>query len=259
MGEEKKDEILSQLRENEEVYVVFSTATRCPYVVCDPETCDDEIFLYLTGEAGKQAEERLKESQVPVSLITLKKKLFLYFYTSLYTMGVNAVMVNGDKGNLRLQLEDIVKRKLPEEKKDGPVWVENPELQLTAIYLMQEMRRTSEHTFSREHREMLEEIAAHMSRGRLIQPVANGQKAIPMLKLKNGEKYQPMFTDILEFQKFNREKQYQAVVVEAAKLPRILAPDANGVVLNPLGVNLPLKIDRTKTAPGGAAKAQADS
>ena len=45
------------------------------------------------------------------------------------------------------------------------------------------------------------------------------EKGIPLVKLKDGQLYQPAFTDILEFQKFNRENKMRPVVVEAAKVP----------------------------------------
>ena len=50
--------------------------------------------------------------------------------------------------------------------------------------------------------------------------------------------YQPVFTDIAEFRKFDKEKKFRVSVVEAAKLPDIILEGVSGVAVNPLGVNV---------------------
>ncbi len=51
----------------------------------------------------------------------------------------------------------------------------------------------------------------------------------------------------MEFQKFNRENKMRPVVVEAAKVPKsVLANEAQGIILNVMGVNLPLTVSRPK-------------
>ena len=62
--------------------------------------------------------------------------------------------------------------------------------------------------------------------------------------MKDGQLFQPAFTDILEFQKFNRDNKLRPVVVEAEKVPTVLAAEAGGIILNVLGVNLPLTVNR---------------
>ena len=91
-----------------------------------------------------------------------------------------------------------------------------------------------------ELKDLNEELAAHFRRGKYIIAVEEG-KGIPLLQ-KNGETYQPVFTDIREFQKFNREKRYGGAVVEYEKVKEILAPETKGVAVNPLGVNILLKM-----------------
>jgi len=65
-----------------------------------------------------------------------------------------------------------------------------------------------------------------------------------MVKMKDGQKYQPVFTDALEFSRFNQEKQFKAVAVEADQLLQVLDKEAKGVVLNIVGVNLPFSVNR---------------
>ena len=67
---------------------------------------------------------------------------------------------------------------------------------------------------------------------------------VPLLKQKNSDAYQPIFTDIIEFGKFNSKNQFKAIAVTADKIPSILVKEAKGVVVNPFGVNLQMPITK---------------
>ena len=82
---------------------------------------------------------------------------------------------------------------------------------------------------------------AHFSRGRYI-VAFEADKGIPLLKDKKDDTYQPVFTDIMEFQKFNRENRFRTAVIPAEKIPDLLAPETKGVTINPMTVNLQLQI-----------------
>ncbi len=239
-----KKEVLKQLKTGKELYVLFSACTRCPYVVCNPETYDDQVYLYFNAEEAKKEVQRLREARVPVMAAKLEQQQYLMFYTSLYTLGVNAIVAATNGQEFLIDLEEVVTRLDPKKQREGFVWVENPQLHLTAIYLMQEIRKSPVPTMSDEIRQLQEELNAHFKKGQYIQPVKKEEKGIPLIKMPNGEKFQPIFTDILEFEKFNRDKSLRPAVVPAARIPDVLAAEAIGVVINPLGINLPLKVEK---------------
>ncbi len=71
--------------------------------------------------------------------------------------------------------------------------------------------------------------------------VEGGKKSevqVPFVKNNNGEIFQPVFTDVGEFNKFNREKNLKGVVMNFDKLQSILMEQSKGIVVNPLGFNL---------------------
>ncbi len=72
------------------------------------------------------------------------------------------------------------------------------------LYFMQEMRRQEKPELTEELKGLQEEILVNYGRGRFIVAV-HKENGMPMLKQKNGDAYQPIFTDILEFRKFNKE------------------------------------------------------
>ena len=228
-----KKELLMRLGHDADIFALISLCTREPYVVCDEETFDDEVFLFLDEEEAKKEAAKLAEEKVPVTVAKINGKDMLVFFTGLYTLGVNALVVTDKGEKASMQVSDIVKRKSPEDMPQGTVWVENPALHLTAAYLAQEMRRPAASADKERMAELNEELQKE-------------EKGIPLVKLKDGQLYQPAFTDILEFQKFNRENKMRPVVVEAAKVPTVLANEAQGIILNVMGVNLPLTVSRPK-------------
>ena len=203
------------------------------------------IKLKNKEEAKKEA-AKLAEEKVPVTVAKINGKDMLVFFTGLYTLGVNALVVTDKGEKASMQISDIVKRKSPEDMPQGTVWVENPALHLTAAYLAQEMRRPAASADKERMAELNEELTADFKKGTFIFALQKEEKGIPLVKLKDGQLYQPAFTDILEFQKFNRENKMRPVVVEAAKVPTVLANEAQGIILNVMGVNLPLTVSRPK-------------
>ena len=243
-----KQETLAALRNPGELYVVMSGATRLPFVFCDEETFDDEVFLYYRAEDAKEKAKELQEKKYASAVAKLEDKQLLAFYTSLYTMGVNCLAVNnGMDTQINIQLSDLVTRRKPEELPEGKQPVENPSLHLTAIYFMQEMRRQAQPQPTDELRELQEELLAHYGKGIFVVAVReDGQ--IPVLKQKDGSVYQPVFTDMLEFQKFTKGEKMKTAVIPAAKITEILIGETKGVVINPFGVNVQLQVAKKKPA-----------
>ena len=217
-----KQETLAALRTPGELYVIMSGATRLPFVFCDEETFDDEIFLYYRADDAKEKAKELQGKRYASAVVKLEDKQLLAFYTSLYTMGVNCLAVNsGTDTEISIQLSDLVIRRKPEELPEGKRPVENPALHLTAIYFMQEMRRQAEPQPTEELNKLQEELLAHYGKGTFVAAVReDGQ--VPILKQKDGSIYQPLFTDMLEFQKFARGEKMKMAVIPAAKIPEIL-------------------------------------
>ena len=90
-NEQEPDIFAQKLREADSLYAILSGCTKEPYVYCDPETMDDAILLFTDEEGAKVGAQKLAEQQIPVGIAKVDRKSLLLFYTSLYTMGVNAI------------------------------------------------------------------------------------------------------------------------------------------------------------------------
>lgn len=237
-----KKETLTKLRTSESICLIFSGCSRMPYVYCDPETFDDQVLLYFDKTAAGQEIKKMVDNGERVQLVEMKNKMFLPFYTGLFSMGVNALLVNkGTEGEIRVQLGELVKRIDEKNLPDGQMRVENPQMHLTALYFVQEFRKKNGGEMTEKLRELNEEMLAHFQKGRFIVAV-HEKEGIPVLKQKDGRVYQPVFTDIAELRKFDKEKKFRASIVEASKIPDIILDGVSGVAVNPMGVNVVLNI-----------------
>ena len=242
----QRQEVLAHLRNAKELFVIISLHTKMPFVFCDPATFDDEVLLYKTEKEAQKGGKLLLAQKDPVNIAKLENRHLLSFYSNLFTMGVNALAVNkGLEDEIHLQLGELVKRPDMDNLPDGKKWVENPQFHLTALYFMQQMRKDPKQQMTEEMKEMQEELLVDLQRGKFLVAV-EPDKGLPVLKQKDGSVFQPIFTDPDEFRKFNRENKYRTAVIEYAKIPDILAPEAKGVIVNPVGVNVPFNIARPK-------------
>ena len=54
----RKEEAIKILQSSEELFVIYSQATKMPYVTCDEETFNDQVRIYTDQEATKKYGKR---------------------------------------------------------------------------------------------------------------------------------------------------------------------------------------------------------
>ena len=239
--------ILRRLQKMETMYVIFARVTNLPYVYCDPDTCNDQVWLFSDETLAKVAAGAEQKNHRQLGIIKLENKQFLSFYMNLYSMGVNELLIDRGANTIALPLEKLVKKpdysQMPVEKQP----IMNPELLLTAIYFAQDRALPEESRDMQHLHELEEEMLVNLDRGRLLMPVQvpEGSEQVqtkdlkmPIVKLENGDAYQPICTDAAELQKFNRGKTFRAIPINAEKLKSYLNKDTKGVILNPASVRL---------------------
>ena len=246
-----KNQVLKKLQMMEVMYVPYARATNMPFIVCDEETYNDQIFIFREEKDVQVFAKEYTAKSIPLMGVKFKNDQFLNFYTSLFTMGVNAIVYTEGEETVELELLELVQppdySQLPEEKRP----LSNPQLQLTGLYFMQELRRKVDNEEKKNLPELEEEMAANLVKARYIVSMRVNEKddeevkkrkksevQVPFVKNNNGEIFQPVFTDVGEFNKFNREKNLKGVVMNFDKLQSILMEQSKGIVVNPLGFNL---------------------
>lgn len=246
-----KSFLIKKIQKKSSFIVAYCTYTAMPLVICDPETFDDQVWIFETEALLQKFAIPYIEKKILLKGVVYKNAQFLQFFASLLTMGVNQLVFVNETSQTRVELEDLVRRpdysKLPKEQ----VPVMNPELQLTGLYFMQEAARPVPNEEKENLKELEEELAANMVKSRYLvaielgdgpesdaEKLKNKKYRLPILKNKKEEILQPIFTDPVEFQKFARGKKLKAISVPYAELAKLLVKEAKGFMLNPAGYHI---------------------
>lgn len=246
------------LQTAEPLYVMLSDSTRLPFAECDDTTYDDEVLVFDSQKAAQNMADALTEEGFLVHFTALPVKQRLPFFSSLFSMGVNAICLNkGADGQGFLELTRFIARpefprfsaEIAEQlKKDKNVkfHVENPEFHLTAIHYIQKSRNRQAQRWEDEVKELYEEMMIHYREGYYVAArLEDG--GMPILKKKDGLGLQPLFTDLQEFAKFqhaNTGMKLQNFIVSESGFLKFLVKDASGIVINPFGISLVLQVKR---------------
>ncbi len=248
--------LAKSIQRKKEIIVAYCGYTNMPFIQCDPDSFNDQVWIFDSEELLQEFAKPFTEKKLLLKGIKYLNKDFLGFFSLLYTLGVNELVFVGQAGTQKLELEALVRKPdhsaLPLEKRP----VVNPELQLTGIYFMQEVSRPVPIEEKTGLKELEEELAANLFKGRYILPIEllpgsesdedklkNRKYRIPILKNKNNDILQPLFTDMAELAKFNKANQFKALVIPFGHLLRILVKDSKGFVLNPAGFHIAMPVE----------------
>ena len=127
----------------------------------------------------------------------------------------------------------------------------NPTLQLSGIYFMQELRRPVEKDAHRDLRELEEEVLVNLRKSEYLIGMEVSEEDpkkinIPYLKDKQERILQPVFSDVMEFEKFAKGRKMRIAKIPFAKLPEVMMEQAQACVINPMGFNLVLNKEQLK-------------
>lgn len=246
---------VKEIQARENVYVAYSQVTKLPYVTCAEETYNDQVWFFAEEETLKEFGKKKLEDKILLMGMKYEKKDFPRLYGLLYAVGVNSLVWNNGTEEIEVELEKIVRRpdlsKMEPEKRP----LINSTLQLSGIYFMQELRRPVEKEERKNIRELEEELIANLKKAEFLVAMERNEEDpskvnIPYLKNKEGKILQPVFSDVLEYEKFAKGKKLRIAKLPFAKLSDVMIPQAEFLVINPLGFNLLLNKDQLKKIMG---------
>ena len=255
-----KTEAVRHLQRDEQFYSAFAVATNLPYVTCDEETFNDQVWVFSSEEEVKEFGRKCAEKKIALMGRIVKREQYLRFYGTLFSLGVNTVVYQNGAEKFEIDLGEIAQKKdhsgLPENQRP----LENPTLQLSGVYFLQEMRKPGKLEEKTNIQELEEEFLVNLLKsvfllaGELVEPEEGSKEAgaqpqirIPYLKDKNNKILQPVFSDQMELEKFLQVRKIQkcrVMRVPFSDLGKATMKMAEGIVINPLGFNLPLTNDQ---------------
>lgn len=251
------EEAIQELRNREKVFVAYSQATKLPYVTCDEETFNDQARIFATEEEIKEYGKQLLEDKILLMGMKYEKKDFPRLYGTLYAIGVNSVIWTDGDNQIEVEIQRIATQRDMSKIEPSKRPLLNPSLELSGIYFMQELRRPVKQEEHKNIRELEEELIANLRKAEFLIAInaeqeENGKLHIPYLKNKEDKILQPVFTDVMEFEKFGRGKNLRVAKVSMDKLPGLMIPQASAYVINPLGFNLILNKEQVEKIAGVA-------
>ena len=191
----------------------------------------------------------------------------------LYAEGVNMVIFHEGDQTRRIELEQIFPKPDMEKMNKQHLPVLNPGVQLTVVYFLQELRKPNQRRDDAERmqhlRELEEEMLVNLMRSKFILAIDISQVQgefdpanpgpdvrIPYIKNQNEDIFQPLFSDIGEFQKFRPDPKakLRLAAIPFQHLLPYLMKQAKGFVINPSGFNLLLTREQLQRIMGAQAQ-----
>lgn len=247
-------EYATKIPQLEELFVIYSSLTRSPYVSCEEEDYKselnffDEVIMYTKEEAAKSKAKELEDADIPVVVMKVPNDQLLLMFSELYLFGVDGFRIHTEEGSFFYLLDEIVRRpdysKLPEEKRP----LENSGLQLSMLYFMQEIRRKTVDKTSKKLHDLEEEMIANVMRSKFLVPVKETEKdgkkeaELLMMKMNDDSVMIPIFSDAAIFSRFAGKGELQAIIMPVDKLSTLKLPEnVTGFNINPNGVGVPIR------------------
>ena len=239
------EDAVKELQARETVFVAYSQATKLPYVTCGEETYNDQVWFFAEEETLKEYGKKKLEDKILLMGMKFSKKDYPRLYGTFYAIGVNTVVWVDGEDQVEVDLANIAKQADMSQIEPAKRPLLNPTLELSGIYFMQELRRPVEKDQHGNLRELEEELIVNLRKSEYliamnVDPEDPKKINIPYLKNKKEEILQPVFTDVMELEKFTRGQKLRIAKVPLAKLPELMIERATAYVINPLGFNLVL-------------------
>ena len=254
-----EQEFISNLFHVENLYAIFCNYTHMPYVECEEESYSDMAFLFTDEEQAKSFAQTYKEGNQSLVAVRVDQNSLKHFLASLIADGFDMVSVLDKKiGEVRhLPIDKLVTRTLREGVQKP---VENPALQLSMMYFLQEIHTAKTDEEKEEARSKEEEMMANIARAIYLVPFFEmeeenlsdnnldldrevGSRNVALMHLKNeaGETFIPLFTDLDEFLKIRpKEGTSNFLPMSFQKIRDIKRDESISFIINPGSVNLQL-------------------
>ena len=177
---------MKKFQSMEIIYVTFSQITKLPYVECDPETFDDQVYMFTEEEAAKEFAKSYVEKNTPLLTVKVLRKQMPNFYMGLYAEGVNMVIFHEGDQTRRIELEQIFPKPDMEKMNKQHLPVLNPGVQLTVVYFLQELRKPNQRRDDAERMQHLRELRTKKSSSHCSPISVNSRNSVRIRRQNSG-------------------------------------------------------------------------
>lgn len=230
-------------------YVAYSMLTNMPFVYCDPKNYNDLVWVFTSEEKLNAVIEKQKESNVPMRCQKIENSDFLKFFSKLFYMGIDHLIFDYGTDGMVFTLENICKKPQFDKIENPAMALHNPSLTLSTLYFLQEARKQIPQNEKKDLPQLEEEMSKNIVEASYLMPFVKPEEGqenipsnykIPYYKNDKGETILPVFTDLMEFDKYNKDHKFSAVLINYEKFTTFMG-GGNGIIINPTSFGLYLK------------------
>lgn len=236
------NKILDEIKTTEKLWSVFARPTNNFYMGIEKEK--PAAYLFTNKEYADDFAREIRWEGIEVKSLEIRLEQRIGYFSDLYRSGFEVIMIDKGQDNMVMSLFNLIDRL--EESEDHII---NPVLMRSAAQFYQELSR------KRAVKGMQDVMCREIYNARFLIPAAVSGAGEPQRDQNNliieraenvshpcvtnqqGKKFYPIFTDWLEFGKFDKKKKYQASIVSFRDLKKLIRK-VDGIAVNPFGFNL---------------------
>lgn len=244
--------ILNIISSLDTIWSPISQHTRSCYV----EIKDNipTAYIFTRQDYCEEFRERLSNAMLLVRTVANPVNLRLQMFSDFLRSGIQRIIIDSGHVYQEILISDMIKENDPPS---GQVRkpVKNPEVVVCANILVQEMSRRNAPPVLREN------LIKAVTRGEFLVPANKNVKydetgkieigsqiSFQMIRNPQGHNFIPVYTDLIEFKKFDTEDKFAGIIVPFAGIKPLLEK-AEGIVINPQGANVPLNMKINEKKP----------
>lgn len=246
-----KNIAVDAVEKTEHLFVLYSRATRHPFVRYDKAEGKDRIYLFAEEERAEEEAQNLIRYGYLMQIADIPRQVRRLFFANLHALGVDQIVFRDTASTTTLdlmQIHPLDLSKIPVQQRPHL----NPALQLTSIYFLQEMSRQVEEADLTEddkiaRADLDSEFGHYLGISKYMVPIhvktLRGDRPGMRISQKNfdpvyvsdteGKNWVPIFSDVTEFEKFNDEQKFQAVLFDLEQIRQLVQTGMAGAILNP--------------------------
>lgn len=255
LGDNSTPEAIQKIRtaflEQETIWAAYFPKTRNFYL--SMEGSQRTAYVFTEKQYYDQFESFMKQRDIQLACAVNKKEHRSVFLTDLYRSGFTMLLLDNNHHPFGMLLEDLIGN---EDRKQ----FENRQLVLNRdlvskinfcfqkISVRQATTETQDEMFQAVYNAKymlpvdvsgMKNVETNQKTGQITYS-GGGNLAVPALQTKDGQKLFPLFTDIFEIQRYDKEHKFSVQIVDF-NVAANLAERSDGIVINPMGANLRLE------------------
>ena len=96
--------LMRSIQKKEEMIVAYCAFTNMPFVVCDQESFNDQVWIFDTEAQLQEFAKPYTEKKILLKGIKYPNARFLSFFSMLFTIGINELVFVGENGKETIEV-----------------------------------------------------------------------------------------------------------------------------------------------------------